>query len=192
MLQYDFLKAIGLQRTEEMVLQEDTSNLNLRLSGNMPELKRIYNTIPDMSWKDNMYLRSILYKNSEISEKNYPCRFYAKSEAEVFMKQFEEGNRKLAEEYIGDGKPLFTTNFKDLPKWESDNPFFKEDMIRVFAMSDLELLHRIEELQTKNVQLDQLEKKIERLETETRQLKEMLKHPLRTLVWKIKKVLKHK
>ena len=125
-----------------------------------------------MSWKDNMYLRGILSRNSEISEKEYPCRFYSRSEAVEFMKQFEEGNRKLAEEYIGDGRPLFTTNFKDLPKWEPDNPFLKEDTIRVSAMSDLELLHRIQDVDNnKNSMLDRLELLEKRIDTSEQNLK---------------------
>ena len=36
----------------------------------------------------------------------------------------------VAEEYIGDGKPLFTTNFKDLPKWESVLKCFLKCLIK--------------------------------------------------------------
>ena len=147
-----------------------------------------------MSWSDNRFFREVALADTAAAGDQYPCAWFSQEEAKQYLQQFEEGNQKIVDEYLKDGRPLFSDKIKDLPKWEPDNPFFKEDMIRVSAMSDLELLHRIEELQTQNArmeaQLEQLEKKVERLETETRRFKETLKHPLRSLVWMIKKKIR--
>ena len=74
--------------------------------------------------------------------------------------------------YLIDMVLLFMTNFKDLPKWEPDNPFLKEDRIRVSAMSDLELLHRIQDVDNnKKSMLDRLELLEKRIDTSEQKLK---------------------
>lgn len=195
-IQKDFINAIGLHWSDKFVLPEEKESLNSRLLGNAIEIKRVINTIPDMSWSDNRFFREVALADTAAAGDQYPCAWFSQEEAKQYLQQFEEGNQKIVDEYLKDGRPLFSDKIKDLPKWDIANPFFNEDMIRFMAISDLELLHRIEALQEQNIkmkeQLDQLEKKVKCLESEQERLKGTLKHPLRTLVWKIKKVLKHK
>lgn len=172
-IQADFLHCLGLEMTEEFrILQE---NVNMRLSGNMPEIKRILNTMPEMNARENWFFWQALLSCSDISEKEYKCSMFSPEETAEFLEIYEEGNQKIVQEYLLEGDaPLFHTDIKDVPKWEKDNPYMQADVIRFIGETDLLLFRKIEEENAK-------------LRRELNELKDMLKHPGRAVFRKIKK-----
>ncbi len=167
-IQADFLHAIGLELTEEYSLEEEFENLNLRLKGNTLEIKRVINGVPTLTVQEAKHFQQVLMSCSEQSEGEYPCTMFSPEEARELLKRYEAGNNRIAEDYFHDGKPLFDMTIKDTVKWERNNPYFDNDVVRFAATSDLELLREIQQLRQ-----------------EIKSLKEALKHPIRTVLRKL-------
>lgn len=168
MIQADFLKVIGLELTDEYLIQKDT--VNQSLSGNTCEIKRVLNTLPELTEEESLLFRHILLSYSKISDASYPSSMFSVAEAKEFLEQFEEGNRKVAEEYLGEpGEELFDQSFKDVPKWEKDNPYMIDDVIRFAAAANISVLRKMEE-------------ENRALRAELKELKHKLRHPFKTLV----------
>ena len=113
------------------------------------------------------------------------------------MELYAEENERVAEEYIGDGQPLFSNEVKDLPKWNPQNEKMQEEIIQFFAAVTMDL-RRTNEIQRQKInqqekRIRQLEKRIRQQEKRIRQLekranefvmfRDKAKHPFRT-VWK--------
>ncbi|SDB21775.1 hypothetical protein [Eubacterium oxidoreducens] len=140
MIQADFLDAIGLEWTDEYEIIETDKNRNDRLQGNALEFKRIINQMKDLSRAESRMFEKILLELSEQWGKQYPCRAMNQQEAMEFMKEFESDNQKLAEEYINDGKPLFTDRYKDNPKWDENNPYVLENLLQFICTMQVEMM----------------------------------------------------
>lgn len=136
----DFLDAIGLVWSDEFNIKQDVRNQGL--SPNIIELKRILNSIPDSSDSvQQEFIYSILRICSDVSSDRYPCAMLSRDEALEFLETYEEGNQKIAREYLQDeNSPLFSTKIKDLPKWQPDNEHMMEDIVRLIGVSNLRLL----------------------------------------------------
>ena len=173
LIQADFLKVIGLELTDEYVLEKET--VNQSLSGNTCEIKRVVNTLEDITEKESLFLRRALLGYSRISEEAYPRSMFSVQEAKDFMEKFRQGNRKVAKEYMNepDGE-LFEMSFPDAEKWEKDNPYMLDDVIRFAAESDISVLRRMEE------ENKALKDELKSLRTELDGLKNKLRHPLKT------------
>lgn len=168
MIQADFLSVIGLELTDEYLIRKDT--VNESLSGNTCEIKRVLNTLPELTGDESLLFRRILLSYSRISEEAYPSSMFSTEEAREFLSRFQEGNRKVAEEYLGEpGEELFDLSFKELPKWEKDNPYMMDDVIRFAAEANISVLRRMEE-------------ENRALREEIRDLKHKLRHPFETLI----------
>lgn len=176
LIQSDFMQAIGLELTEEYTLLHET--INMRLAGNTHEIKRILNTLPDMTPKQNRFFRRALAVYSDLSGENYPSSMLSVEEAKAFVDQYLEENRKVAAEYLNDpGSDLFDMTFKELPKWEKDNPHMIDDVILFAGQCNIYLLDKVNNLTEKN---KKLRGEIRALEKETEALLSDLRHPLRT------------
>jgi len=140
----DFLKTIGLELTDEYRIAESVRNTGL--TGNTHEIKRILNGLKGGNAVSQSFFRHALLSIADISEKNYPNSMFSREEAEEFLKAYEEGNRKVAQEYFGEDE-LFDSSIKDLPKWERNNPYMADDIIRFIGMCCLQLLERQEQMQ---------------------------------------------
>ena len=168
MIQADFLSIIGLELTDEYLIPKDT--VNQSLSGNTCEIKRILNTLPELTEDESIFLRRVLLNYSKISEQTYPSSMFSIEEAKGFLEQFQEGNRRVAEEYLGEpGEELFDLSFKELPKWDKSNPCMMDDVIRFAAEVNISVLRR-------------MEKENEALRAEIKEMKHKLRHPFRTAV----------
>lgn len=128
----DFLQCLGLELTGEYTqLEED---VNLALKGNITEIMRVMNTSPVLTRYNNLYWRRMVSMCSEESDKNYKCSMLSKEETEEFLELYREDNERVAQEYIGDGKPLFHYDAAETVKWEKQNETMLDDMIRVFTV----------------------------------------------------------
>lgn len=185
-IQHDFMHVIGLGWSEEFVLPEEKEYLNARLKGNAIEVKRVINTIPELTRPDNQFFRSVALADTKVAGEQYPCAMFSAEEACAYVQRFEESNRRVVEEYLKDGRPLFSDKYPDLPKWEADNPYLYEDIIRFMAIADRKLLRRVTELEGDSRQKGkklkelsgralELEKQNQKLQAQNQRLEDMLR-----------------
>jgi hypothetical protein len=172
----DFMSCIGLAVTEEFTPLEQ--NVNLALEGNTAEIKRILNSSDAFSKEDRIYLGNYLREESPESGRRYPCSMMSQEEIREFLQTYEEGNARVASEYIGDSAPLFSDEIRDLPKWQPDNPYMTADLICFFSSVALELRRENETLRQ---EIRELRTQIKDDKADLRTFKRKLHHPLRTL-----------
>lgn len=144
----DFLQCLGLELTDEY--QEPEMDVNPAMKGNTFEILRIMNTAPVLNKYNKAYWWKLVSLCSEESDKRYQYSMFSKEEAEEFLERYREGNERIAREYIGDGKPLFDYTVEDLPKWDKDNAYMMEDVIRVFTVISYDFHEEIVRLKAEN------------------------------------------
>lgn len=173
----DFLSAIGLTLTGEYNIKQDI--LNTGLYGNTHEIKRLLNVFPEMKERSvRVFFIESLRKCAPSSEKNYPCDMYSQEEIAQMLDYYGDDNRKVAKEYLHEpGAELFDNTIKDLPKWEKDNPYLLDDIVRFVGASSISLFQENQELK----------KEI----TELKKFAEHARHPFRTLLRRIKRIFVH-
>ena len=116
---------------------------NPRLTNNCVEIKRIINSHPSLSTKEIDYLASFLKSMSEehvdgqTADNSYSL--LSAKETKTLLAKYAKGNERVASEYLKDGKPMFSGEITNLPKWEANNPYMLEDVIRFFTLAFAEL-----------------------------------------------------
>ncbi len=173
---HDFADCIGLELTEEF--QFPAQPVNPGLSGNYAEIKRIINMDSTFSTDENVYLTGFMRILSPESARRYPCSMLSAEETKKLLKKYAAGNARVADEYIGDKNPLFSEEISDLPKWEKDNPYITDDIIRFFAAAVIDLRRENENLKQELTSFRQAFKDEQKV---LRIFKNKLKHPFRTL-----------
>lgn len=181
----DFLHRIGLELTDGYKIEVQQTNKSLL--GNTVEMKRILNGIPDFNSDDDFVIREILYAGSEISKNRVGAELFSKEEAEAFLKKYEQSNERVARTYFGDGKPLFDTTVKELPKYDPNNPYMLEDVLRFAAIGLKYLRMEQAELQRQIRQLQKQAAEIGNVRKELYVTRDKLHHPIRTLASRITK-----
>lgn len=161
----DFLHAVGLELTEEYHIEQAARNT--RLAGNTHEIQRVLNGMPGMNPAFHSFFRQALLSYADLSGEYYPCEMFSKAEAETFMKQYEEENREVSEEYFN-GEELFDMSWKDVPKWEKHNPQMQDDLIRFVGACCMQLAQENRDLKSR---VEWLEKS-----------REGLRHPVYTII----------
>lgn len=180
---HDFMQAIDLPITEEFTeLEKDA---NFRLGKNETEIKRIVNTVPDLSREEISYFGKKLKDLSIDGKQEEPSEMLSAEELKEFLAPYEAGNTYVAETYFKDGKPLFSQQIKNVPKWDADNPQMLSDVIAFFSSVSIDLYRRSAEQET---EIRKLQKETERLRYENERLRNRFmqfmwkaKHPFRTL-----------
>lgn len=172
----DFLNIIGLELTDEYTITRQV--VNTKLSGSMHEIKRIINMMPLVDNEKNKLFRHILTECSDDPAVVQNYSMFSKEEAEEFLKVYEEGNRRVAIEYMGkDDGVLFVEKVKDNPKWERNETEMQDDTIRFIGGVYITLLEENRQLRE---QLDKLSAKVDRMNTRL----EKMRHPVRTIYQK--------
>lgn len=135
----DFLSAVGLVFTDEYKISEEWRNPGLY--GNNREIKRVLNGIPHIKEQEFFqFMIRILQECSQVSKEEYACEVLSKGEIEQFLEKYEEGNRKIAREYLlGEEGKLFSEEIADLPKWEKENPYMTDDLARFMGLTMMRL-----------------------------------------------------
>lgn len=172
----DFMYCIGLSVTDEYHPLE--KRVNTGLQGNIIEIKRIINKDKDFTQEEVFYLEDILRPLSNEAGKRYPSSMLSQDEIRKLLDIFKEENDRVAEEYIQDGKPLFSDKIKDLPKWQANNPYMYEDMIRFFSAVAIDLRRENMELRD---EIKELRAMIKDDQQDLRTFKRKLHHPIKTL-----------
>lgn len=183
----DFMKEIGLELTDEYVIEHEESNS--KLEGNIVSIKRVINGIDGITEADNRFLRELFTDPALPSGAEYPCSEFSEEERTELMKKYEEGNAYIAEHFIGDGKPLFSDNYSGKPKRTDDNPEYIKDVIRTSFYTSIMLHREIVDLKAelKQARADtrRIEKQYEKRLASVERRVEHLRHPIRHLLSKI-------
>lgn len=173
---HDFMDCIGLELTEEFTLP--SRMVNPGLSGNNAEIKRIINRESSFSKEENTFLTGFLKELSPESGERYPCSMLSGEETRTLLNKYAAGNARVASEYIKDRRPLFSEDISDLPRWEKDNPYMTEDIIRFFSSVSISLRRENESLRQ---EIQELRQTIKDDQKNFRMFKSRLKHPFRTI-----------
>lgn len=172
----DFLQCMGLTMTDEYQVIQETRNG--KLAGNMVEIKRIINTMPNIDENQNFYLRDVLLKISEDKRVEQHYSMLSKREAEEFLKKYEEGNSYVAREYLHEDAPLFDDTIKESIKWEKENENVTDDVIRYITGLGMQLKSENSQLKSENIQL---QKRVDRIEQKLHDLR----HPIQKIERKL-------
>ncbi len=170
----DFMNCIGLDFTDEYTITSEMTNLSLTKNNN--EIKRILNGVPELEMETNNHYRNCLTQLSETGQENDNWSMFSEDEYVEFMQRFEDGNQRIAKEYLNTDDALFDMQFKGAEKWKMDNEYIIEDVIRFFGTTTTQLLQENR----------MMKKEIISLQKELASLKYALKHPVHTLGNKVK------
>lgn len=163
----DFLDAIGLEYTDDYIVEREY--VNTSMENNYAEIKRILNNLlPDENQpfgRASRYFENIAIQCSNLENvKQYESSMFSDKELEEFLAKYEEGNRNIAKEFLGEDGELFTRKTIELPKWERTNPHQYDDLVLFMGAAFLE--HQ--------EQIDNLTKEINSLTEEVHSLKQKL------------------
>ena len=151
--------------------------------GSSMRVALILNKSEFLTEKEISYFRRFLKEISKDYIKEENTEMLAKEELQQFLELYAKENERVAEEYIGDGQPLFSNEVKDLPKWNPQNEKMQEEIIQFFAAVTMDL-RRTNEIQRQKI--NQQEKRIRQLEKRANEFvmfRDKAKHPFRT-IWK--------
>lgn len=151
----DYLRTIGVELTDDFENGEEEANFGL--SGNFIELKRMMNTMPEYLELNNfMWNEMVAASVHQAAQKDFEkTNMLSYEEQTSFMQQFEESNRRVAQEFLGrkDGI-LFREPIRNLPKWKVNQSTMNRDMmtflVEMFCKYEMEIMDlnaRIEELE---------------------------------------------
>jgi hypothetical protein len=143
----DFLDVIGLELDEKFVPLEKP--VNLSLSNNYAEIKRIMNKLLSDNWevrhKENEWLEQVAAACSRQQTDSAKTSMFSQAERKKFMKKYEKSNQKVAQEFLGE-QELFREDVEDLPKWVKENQRQYEDSLLFFGMALLRQEKEIEQI----------------------------------------------
>lgn len=170
----DFLGTVGLEMTEEYTIVKEVRNSSLK--GNMPEIKRVLNNMPELDDNKNRFFRNVLIECSEMTDGNQSYEMFSREELREFLSKYDESNRLVAREYLKEeGTELFENSIFDdsnLRKVNPDieeenikiqeaNPNMQEDMIRFVGLSCMRLMEKNQKLESEIQELKSLAQKKE-------------------------------
>ncbi|MCD7763345.1 MAG: hypothetical protein LUI14_09150 [Lachnospiraceae bacterium] len=122
----DFLDALGLDLDASFKQPKQETNTGLTL--NYAEIQRQLNLNADIPAKQKEFLGYCLRKASDSGSKHAEYGLFSTSETKEFLAGYEEGNTRIAREYLGVDGPLFPSAIKETGKWEPQNEYMGEDL----------------------------------------------------------------
>ena len=186
----DFMRQLGMELTDDFEINDPA--LNPGIYANVTEIKRIINSTSGLRRDDMRVFINALPMAAATSKKVHPCGELSEEERTDLMQPLEAGNAELAQRFIGDGRPLFSTDYSGLPKREDGNEEFINDIIRSSASVDAVLFRRHKENKLRIHQLEKenrkLKKQLEKQKTEIAEINRKLyylRHPLKYLLRKL-------
>lgn len=163
----DFLDAIGLQKDEEFIDDDEITNRNSGISENACAFKRIVNHIEGIEVDEKRKFEYTLGKFSRDFKSSTDYSMMSEEEVMEFMKKYEASNQKIADEYFKDGLPLFEEKKHNKVKWTADNPDYIEGAIGYMCLLHLDNIRRIKEQQEQirmlNNQVDALTERVKNI-----------------------------
>lgn len=127
----DFLGILGLPLTGEF---RAVGERNPSLSGDELEIVRVLDAMPNLSPEAQQAAVRIATACRAGEDGRAKPSLFSAEEARAFLGRYEKSNRRVAEEYLGDGSGRLFPKPEDLgPKWEPGTPGMYEAIIRFFA-----------------------------------------------------------
>ena len=123
----DFIDALGMRYSSRFFISDN--DRNIRLFGNIPEIKRVLNMLPELGDQDNTFFRHLCVSMSEQRADRKGETMFSPEEALEFMEQYREGNRKIMQKYFGKDEDLFDMDFSGNKKWVLNNTEMERDIV---------------------------------------------------------------
>lgn len=193
-LNADFLHILGVEIDDTFA--ELPKDENLGISVQSGELKRVLNRLGTMTFAENQKLLQMLNECEELLPKR-EVSIMTTEHIEKFMKKFIDDNESIAVDYIGDGKPMFDYNYKKKPVWSYEDKNYHEEVILFFAKAidsvykeNIQLKKENEHLNNNiekiNKQIENITQKLNKEKSYSRETRYLLKHPIRSLIAKLR------
>lgn len=193
-LNADFLHILGVEIDDTFA--ELPKDENLGISVQSGELKRVLNRLGTMTFAENQKILQMLNECEELLPKR-EVSIMTTEHIEKFMKKFIDDNESIAVDYIGDGKPMFDYNYKKKPVWSYEDKNYHEEVILFFAKAidsvykeNIQLKKENERLNNNiekiNKQIENINQKLNKEKSYSRETRYLLKHPIRSLIAKLR------
>ena len=126
----DFLGCLGLRMEQGFEVPEADQNA-CSLTLNMLAIKRAVNSSPYFMRGQGSFRRAA-EACSSLPADAPRMSLFSPEEARAFMLRYEEGNNRIAAEYLHRDGPLFSMEVAETEKWSVDNPGMHDDLVRFF------------------------------------------------------------
>lgn len=193
----DFLDALGLEWTDEFVIQKEV--VNESIGDNYVEILRVLNQLVTEGGGFDRYASDFFGQNavmcSRTGQQENRYSMFSQEEQKAVWKKYEKSNESVKKAYFPKDQELFTDTLTSHPRWTKDNPQMQEDIVLYFGTMLLQQQREHmqfqkdvqERLQDQEEQIKQLQTIIKQNKGELKALKIFLK-PIKWIWWKINKV----
>ncbi|HJC32305.1 MAG TPA: hypothetical protein H9934_09270 [Candidatus Anaerobutyricum faecale] len=178
----DFMDALGIKYDGRFVVSEGQRNISLL--GNAHEIKRVLNSLPDLSDRNNTFFRKIVVGMSEQRPDLKSETMFSAEEALEFMEKYREDNRKVMREYFGKDEDLFDMDFSKNKKWVPDHTEMEKDIILFMGNAIVELRKENRELKK---DMDVMEKELSEQRKILKDLQARSGNPVKAVLSSVKK-----
>ena len=192
-LKADFLHILGVEIDDTFA--ELPKDENLGISVQSGELKRVLNRLGTMTFAENQKLLQMLNECEALLPKR-EVSIMTTEHIEKFMKKFIDDNESIAVDYIGDGKPMFDYDYKQKPVWSYEDKNYHEEVILFFAKAVGSVYKENQQLKKElskiNNQIKNINEKLNKEKSYSRETRYLLKHPIKSFYNKFKGALRKK
>ena len=192
-LKADFLHILGVEIDDTFA--ELPKDENLGISVQSGELKRVLNRLGTMTFAENQKLLQMLNECEALLPKR-EVSIMTTEHIEKFMKKFIDDNESIAVDYIGDGKPMFDYDYKQKPVWSYEDKNYHEEVILFFAKAVGSVYKENQQLKKElnkiNNPIKNINEKLNKEKSYSRETRYLLKHPIKSFYNKFKGALRKK
>ncbi len=192
-LNQDFLHILGVKVDDSFQQLKETANTGISVQSG--EIKRVLNRLKPITMAENNKLLKILNECEEVLPESNTS-LMSTDEVKNFMEQFVDSNESIVDEYIGDGKPLFDYTYKETTAWNYNDRNYNEELILFFANTIdsvyKENIQLKKELNKINNQIKNINEKLNKEKSYSRETRYLLKHPIKSFYNKVKGALRKK
>ena len=192
-LNQDFLNILGVKVDDSFQQLKETANTGISVQSG--EIKRVLNRLKPITMAENNKLLEILNEcENVLPESN--TSLMSTDEVKNFMEQFVDSNESIVDEYIGDGKPLFDYTYKETTAWDYNDKNYHEELILFFANAVGSVYKENQQLKKElnkiNNQIKNINEKLNKEKSYSRETRYLLKHPIKSFYNKFKGALRKK
>lgn len=192
-LNQDFLHILGVKVDDSFQQLNETANTGISVQSG--EIKRVLNRLKPITMADNNKLIKILKECEEVLPESNTS-LMSTDEVKDFMEQFVDSNESIVDEYIGDGKPLFDYTYKETTAWDYNDKNYNEELI-LFFVNTIDSVYKEnkqlkKELNKINNQIKNINEKLNKEKSYSRETRYLLKHPIKYFYNKVKGALRKK
>ncbi|MEE3439938.1 hypothetical protein, partial [Ruminococcus sp.] len=192
-LNQDFLHILGVKVDDSFQQLKETANTGISVQSG--EIKRVLNRLKPITMAENNKLLEILNEcENVLPESN--TSLMSTDEVKNFMEQFVDSNESIVDEYIGDGKPLFDYTYKETTAWDYNDKNYHEELILFFANAVGSVYKENQQLKKElnkiNNQIKNINEKLNKEKSYSRETRYLLKHPIKSFYNKFKGALRKK